>query len=246
MKKSHPALTLLALASAIVGGAVVAAASAERPAATPTLLAKGKDIYARECAACHGVKGDGEGPGAHTVNPKPRNFVLGVFKLRTTPSGQPPTDEDLFRTITQGVANTAMPSFRDLPEADRRMLVAIVKQFANIKSAPRPISIPPEPAISASLLVKGKDVYAALKCQTCHGDAGEGDGSSSLTLKDDAKHRIWTPDLTHGNFKSGTDAKALYARIATGLDGTPMPAYASRAKPDEIWALVHYVRSLAK
>ncbi|MBI3435651.1 MAG: c-type cytochrome [Proteobacteria bacterium] len=246
MISHRSAAGMLLLASALLGASALSAPAAERPGRAQASLAKGKEIYARECAACHGVKGDGEGPGAHIVNPKPRNFILGVFKLRTTPSGQPPTDDDLLRTITQGIAHSAMPSFRELPEADRRALVGVVRQFADIKTAPRPIAIPAAPEVSAALLEKGKTVYTALKCQTCHGDTGTGDGASSLTLKDDAKGRIWAPDLTTGVFKSGDDAKALYARIATGLDGTPMPSYASQAKPDEIWAVVHYVRSLAK
>jgi cytochrome c oxidase cbb3-type subunit I/II len=246
MRKPPSALTWFALASAMLGLAASSAPSAERPAATAPLLAKGKSVYARECVACHGAKGDGEGPGARIVNPKPRNFELGVFKLRSTPSGRMPTDDDLLRTITQGVAGTAMPSFRELPEADRRALVAVVKQLAGIKSGTRAIAIPPEPAATPALLQKGREVYAMLECATCHGDTGRGDGPSSLTLKDDAKHRIWPPDLTRGNFKSGSDASALYARIATGLDGTPMPSYADKAKPDEIWALVHYVRSLVE
>jgi cytochrome c oxidase cbb3-type subunit I/II len=232
-----PACAVLLLA------ATALPASAQRPAATP---AKGEAIYTRECAMCHGVKGDGEGPGAHLLNPRPRNFELGVFKLRTTPSGQPPTDDDLFRVITQGLANTAMPAFKELPEADRWALVAVVKKLADIKSAPRPIAIPPEPAPTPALLQKGRQVYAALKCFNCHGDEGKGDGPSSLTLKDDAKRRIWAPDITRGSFKSGSDPKALYARIATGIDGTPMPSYSSEAKPDEIWALVKYMMSITK
>lgn len=234
-------------AAALLLAALALPASAQRPASTPALLAKGEAIYQRECAMCHGVKGDGESPGAHVLNPRPRNFELGVFKLRTTQSGQPPTDDDLFRVVTQGLANTAMPAFKELPEADRWALVAVVRKFADIKSAPRAITIPPEPTVTPALLQKGREVYAALKCSNCHGDDGKGDGPSSLTLKDDAKRRIWAPDITtRSNFKSGTDPKALYARIATGLDGTPMPSYSSEAKPDEIWALVKYMMSTSK
>lgn len=241
------ALPLVRLTALVAFVSVMAfPAKAQRPAVTQALLKKGEEVYARECAMCHGVKGDGEGPGAHIVNPKPRNFELGVFKLRTTPSGQSPTDEDLFRAISQGLVSTAMPSFKELPETERWALVAVVKRFADIKSASRAITIPPEPATTPAMLQKGKEVYTALKCFNCHGDTGVGDGPSSLTLKDDAKHRIWAPDLTHPPFKSGDDPKALYARIATGLDGTPMPSYSGQAKPDEIWALVKYVMSLAR
>ncbi|OHC70584.1 MAG: hypothetical protein A3H93_13380 [Rhodocyclales bacterium RIFCSPLOWO2_02_FULL_63_24] len=36
---------------------------------------KGGRFYNANCATCHGVKGDGKGPRAYFINPKPRNFV---------------------------------------------------------------------------------------------------------------------------------------------------------------------------
>lgn len=38
-------------------------------------LRKGGHFYNANCATCHGVKGDGKGPRAYFINPKPRNFV---------------------------------------------------------------------------------------------------------------------------------------------------------------------------
>jgi mono/diheme cytochrome c family protein len=35
---------------------------------------KGGRFYNANCATCHGVKGDGKGPRAYFINPKPRNF----------------------------------------------------------------------------------------------------------------------------------------------------------------------------
>lgn len=37
--------------------------------------AKGKVFYENNCAECHGLKGDGEGPRAYFINPKPKNFT---------------------------------------------------------------------------------------------------------------------------------------------------------------------------
>jgi mono/diheme cytochrome c family protein len=37
--------------------------------------AAGRSFYNANCATCHGVKGDGRGPRAYFINPKPRNFV---------------------------------------------------------------------------------------------------------------------------------------------------------------------------
>lgn len=36
---------------------------------------KGARFYNANCATCHGVKGDGKGPRAYFINPKPRNFL---------------------------------------------------------------------------------------------------------------------------------------------------------------------------
>jgi cytochrome c2 len=58
----------------------------------------GAPLYRRFCIGCHPSLGDGEGENAMWIDPKPRNFALGIFKCRSTPSGTLPTDEDLFAT----------------------------------------------------------------------------------------------------------------------------------------------------
>lgn len=234
----------VALASFLAVGAQAEAVS-EPPADLASLLDRGKGIYARECAACHGVEGDGEGPGAYILSQAPRNLQLGVFKLRSTPSGEFPTDADLFETLTRGIKGATgaqMPSFSALSEEDRWALVAVIKDFAFIDEPGTPIEVPPAPGANLAL---GEQVYERLQCATCHGVDGVGEGPSSLTLKDDQKRRIWAPDLTTGLYKGGDEPEEIYTRIATGLDGSPMPAYASKATSEEIWALTDYVRSLA-
>lgn len=206
----------------------------------------GKQLYARECAACHGVEGDGNGPGSYILNQRPRNFQLGVFKLRSTMTGENPTDDDLFGTITRGIAGATgamMPSFASLPEKDRWALVAYVKHLAGIDAPGQPIVVPTPP--SQVNFTLGKQVYSRLQFGECHGDTGRGDGPSALTLKDDQKRRIWAPDLTTGRFKSGDEPQEIYKRIVTGIDGSPMPSYATKADADEIWALTMYILSLS-
>lgn len=226
-----------------LSSAAIAAALALAPAFGQS--ADGRRVYERECVMCHGALGDGEGPGHQIVNPAPRNFALGVFKFRSTPSGSPPTDADLLKIITHGIPGTAMPAFAELPEAERRALVGVVKALAGIKAPGKEIAVPREPKATAAVLARGRQVYERLECAECHGANGRGDGISSLTLKDDAKQRIWAADLARGTFKGGGTPRDLYLRIVTGIDGSPMPSYASKATPDELWALSHYVRSLA-
>jgi len=77
----------------VLGSALALAARAG--AATPAELETGKRVYEQNCAQCHGETGDGQGPGTPHLLPRPRDFTSGKFKLRTTPSGMLPTDDDL-------------------------------------------------------------------------------------------------------------------------------------------------------
>ena len=70
----------------------------------------GRAVFVRECSACHGERGDGNGAGAPFVDPKPRNFTRKMFKLRTTPTGEPPATADILHTIENGIPGSAMPS----------------------------------------------------------------------------------------------------------------------------------------
>jgi mono/diheme cytochrome c family protein len=92
------------------------------PAVTPALLQKGEDAYLTYCAACHGEKGDGNGPSAASLTPRPRNFRADAFKAGTTP-------DQLFHTVSAGLPGTPMVGFGYLPEEDRWALVAWVTTF---------------------------------------------------------------------------------------------------------------------
>src|SRR5215510_7202509 len=96
------------------------------PATSPE-IDRGKLVYEQHCAACHGVSGNGNGPATVWLFPKPRNFNAGLFKVQSTPAGSLPTDEDLFQTITRGMAGSSMPSFTYLTEEQRRDVVQYVK-----------------------------------------------------------------------------------------------------------------------
>lgn len=89
----------------------------------------GKVLFTQNCATCHGETGQGDGPASVYLFPKPRNFTTGSFKLRSTPTGQLPTDDDLLKTITNGIPGSAMPSFSFLSEDERKELVKYVKEL---------------------------------------------------------------------------------------------------------------------
>jgi hypothetical protein len=52
-------------------------------------------------------------------------------------------------------------------------------------------------------------------------------------------------DLSWRPLKRGSTPESIYLTIATGLSGTPMPSYGDSLDGDQIWALVHYLDSLA-
>ncbi len=89
-----------------------------------------KGLYRRHCARCHGITGDGRGPTARYQSPYPRDFRRGVFKWKSTYRQAPPTAADLHATLEDGVAGTAMPSFRLLPFEERDVLRQYVQYLA--------------------------------------------------------------------------------------------------------------------
>jgi len=81
-------------------------------------LKRGAEVYRQQCQQCHGISGDGEGPAAAYLTPRPRDYRRGIFKFTSTPYGAKPRREDLLRTIERGVVGTSMPSFRLMPKRD--------------------------------------------------------------------------------------------------------------------------------
>lgn len=224
------------------------AVSAMRVPRGEDTVARGRAVYARRCAGCHGPKGDGNGKAATFLSPRPRDFTAAVFKFRTTPSGTLPTDGDLYRTITRGVRWTAMPTWHELPDKDRLAVIAYIKTFSSRWQEEPPataITLPPPPPATAELLGRGQALYRTAKCFECHGDGGKGDGPSAGQLRDDFNRPIRATDFTRGQFKGGSSVPDIFRTMTLGLDGTPMPSFGDAMTDDERWAISHYVLSLS-
>lgn len=208
----------------------------------------GKQIYIQECSACHGDRGDGKGPAADYVDPKPRNFTAEPFKLRTTPDGKPPATADVLRTIERGIPGTAMPSFSYLSEADRKKIAAYVLKTADLLEEPEPEAIQVDaasaPKASPEQLAKGKELYKDAGCANCHGETGKGDGPTAKEMKDSEGRPVAPRNFTDGQFRGGGDRADLFYRLTTGMNGTPMPQFADVLEPADRWAVVDYVLTL--
>jgi mono/diheme cytochrome c family protein len=89
-------------------------------------LLHGQQVYEARCQACHGVSGDGAGPAAEYLTPRPRDYRRGIFKFTSTPYGAKPRREDLVRTLERGIPGTSMPSFSRLTKRDLDSVVDYV------------------------------------------------------------------------------------------------------------------------
>ena len=207
----------------------------------------GKAVYELKCLGCHGQKGDGKGPAAELLSPPPRDFTSGIYKIRTT-AGKSPSDQDLFRIITDGMPGTSMPSWAVLPEKERWNLVAYVKAFAadKFKEPTKKADLPKEVSSSAESIKRGKEMFEAIECNKCHGTEGRADGPSRAELKDEWGHPIAPANLTkRWNFRGGHSRTDIATRLAVGVLGTPMPTFIdSVEKPEDIWHLTNYILSL--
>ena len=219
---------------------------------------KGKAVYVKWCAGCHGDGGAGDGPSAAHMLPRPRNFTGAIYKIRSTASGQLPTDADLMRAIDEGLPGSAMPAWKGrLSDGERRDVVAYIKTFSAFFAdtsqhvAVLKFSGEPGGATGAVALETGRQFYDSIGCRKCHGDQGRGDGPSAPTLKDDAGFPIFAADLHQSwRFRGGGSAADIYHRLRTGLDGTPMPSFSDLIDQkfltdEQLWRLAQYVRSLS-
>ena len=217
----------------------------------------GQVTYERWCAGCHGVDGTGDGDGAGYMLPRPRDFTQALYQIRTTASGDLPTDEDILNIIDRGMPGTTMPGWEELLSDDEReALVQYLKTFSRFFSpdeVPQPLDFSSATRPNADVVAEGETLFREVAdCAACHGEGGRGDGESAPTLTDDERDLpVRAADLTEGwLFNGGGDVEDIYRRLLTGLDGTPMPSLADVITAgvitdEQLWAIAHYVRSLS-
>ena len=83
----------------------------------------------------------------------------------------------------------------------------------------------------------GKSLYAK-HCRSCHGKAGEGDGTKAAELK--------TPPGDFGSkaFQAQTDGELFYKTVEGRED---MPSFKKKiTETDDVWAIVHYMRTMKR
>jgi mono/diheme cytochrome c family protein len=226
---------------------------------------RGTVLYKEYCSQCHGAEGKGDGPAASGLSPKPAvhaniafdhipmdylyNVIyfggLGVGKstnmpywgltigqqgvadviafLKTTFTGAPPTAQALPKT--EGPLGVC-PQKRQTAKAPAEFL-----QLEN--------PLPP----SKDHIGSGEKLYQEtaqpLACKQCHGTKGDGKGPLGGGLI--PSPRNFTCGQTMNNLPDGQ----LFWIIKKGSAGTGMMAFPGLSD-EQVWQLIHYIRSLAK
>lgn len=220
-----------------------------------TLFSAGRYVYQRNCIACHGQWGDGKGEMAPGMIPPPRKFTQAIFKYRSTPPGFLPTDDDLKRTIRNGIPGTSMPTFVQLSDREVHAVTEYIKFFSRKWQQPEnyapPVEVPPLPSWFAqatpprSKAASGK-AHFLKHCASCHGENGDGNGPAAGNLVDNWDKPVKPADLRQNALRAGSRLEDVYRVLLTGVSGTPMPAYGDTLSETERWELVAFIAELRK
>ena len=235
----------------VLNDAVAVTVEAQGPdLGTDAQRESGKALYVKNCAQCHGEKGDGEGYATSHLFPVPRNFTAAKFKVRTTPNGALPTHQDLVNVIRRGMPYTSMPAWPDLSEQQLSDLAYFLKTFSSEFSdpgrVPQPMELPGAPGTTAESIELGKKLYVDTGCVKCHGMLGRADGPSAPTLTDELGHAIQAANLTQPwTFRGGSSREDIFRTMTTGLNGTPMPSFTDSLSVEQRWAITDFIVSLS-
>ena len=243
----------------------------EPPATTGAADAatSGLELYAAECAICHGIQGAGDGRAAQHVFPAPRSFRAEPFHLVST-TNRVPSLQDVENVVRQGMPGTSMPAYDTLSDEQIDLLAREVlrlygdglrdqftsllaemgetadedevNDFIHSRTTPEgAILVPPIGQGDTESIARGKQIYEQV-CKQCHGATGCGE--ADVVLFDDM-HRPSRPrDLVHEPFKGGHEPGAIFLRLYAGMPGTAHPA-ASNLSGDQLVDLVQFCCSLS-
>ena len=180
-------------------------------------LTAGLQIYADNCAACHGANGAGT-----TIAP-----AIDSADLRATPK------DETISLVNNGVNGTLMASWQNILSPEEitatvdliyrwQDLIATGVDFPEVEV----MSIPSSP----ELIADGQQLFN-IACASCHGVDGYGTRMA--------------PALNNQLFLEETPDAAIYQIIAGGVSGTLMPAWGSRLNDYDLQSLVGFLRSMA-
>ncbi len=197
----------------------------------------GAELYARNCAACHGEKGDS-----------------GIGVPLSLPSFQATvSDEYLHKTIRLGRPGRVMPA-SGLSDAEIEAIVRFMRSWGmrsgtklshdsqryNVQTpsfTAEPIKGDPE---------HGRRLFAK-QCATCHGANGEGGKGTGVTFSRPRDQQIMAPALNNPGFLAAASDAMIKETLLKGRNGTPMShSLGKKLKQRDIDDIVSFIRGFEK
>src|SRR3569833_178807 len=203
----------------------------------PPKMVLGEQLYVRNCAVCHGDKGNGAMWTQSSLNPSPRDFTAAAAREELS-------RERMITSVTYGRPGTAMMSFRKRLSAEEIETVVDYIRTNFFMKGPAPASPHPE-IVQADMSLpfpgnlkgdvgKGKEFYEH-NCFTCHGLEGNGQGPCLLFIYPKPRNFLAEESRLRLN------RRTLFNAVHVGLRGTVMPAWGRVLSDQEIANVAEYV-----
>jgi mono/diheme cytochrome c family protein len=142
----------------------------------------GLQLWLENCAGCHGENGQGNGPAAQWLQPKPSDLTQHLYSA-----------SNVADILWNGIEGTAMPAWRDHGVEDLAALRAVVQSFSGEQT---------ETQADPNELALGEEVYTQ-NCIQCHGVSGQGNGFAASELS------VAPTDFTHQRPSIAASIQAL-------------------------------------
>jgi mono/diheme cytochrome c family protein len=207
------------------------------------VLNEGHTFYLQYCRACHGDKGEGNGPSAPGLRPPPRNFTQGEFKFAGVLDQKLPRDEDLKRIVRANLHGTAMLGW-EVPEPQLDAIIQYLKTLSDAwkedDAVGEPVVIAPDPwgpQREAEAVARGAQLYHGFaQCLSCHPAYldREAIDAASVALtgqhKTELRDNLRSSELKNSDYKTpeGYQVKVLppdflYNPLRSVQPGTELP-----------------------
>jgi mono/diheme cytochrome c family protein len=204
---------------------------------------RGRQLYAQQCAHCHGLAGDGAGWDGEYLDPQPADFR----EMAGKEMSQEEQGAHLAR-VTFGIQDTAMPSWGEFLTEDQRWDVVKYLMQAFMMGKPVTTSVVGNGEMAANYVLASSEVYLAeghsisvthgadlypIYCATCHGERGEGNGPGT----------VGNASMGPAAFPQDMTEAYIFWRTWDGVPDSTMGPFRWLLSDEEVWDLTMYLQS---
>ena len=239
---------LLAFVLVPLYAAVQSGSQRENPIAmSDESVAIGEDVFFNYCAGCHGRRGDGRGPQALNLIPKPQNLRNAEFVNYLD-------DERFYTSVSGGVRATSMPAFEMLlSESNRWHVINYIRSLTSGAASGLPNSVDyqavadgtenPVERTEASVS-RGRASYGQY-CTSCHGAVADGNGIIAPNLMPAPRNLVAVISFGEVPFIDYMSDTRMYESITNGVPGSSMLPWIGVMSDEERWDILNHLRTEA-